>query len=609
MQDPRLDQSELIRALEARGAKIKGKSATCPWHDDKTPSASMLEGQDGRWRLFCHVCDRSADVLDLVAEMGGKPVSEALKEIASPVAPPARREERPMQVLPSKQAVMAYAAREGKAEEWYTYGPKDKPALIIARIIPPSGKKTFRQFTPVQNGYVPKNLIERGKIPLYRVGEITGTHVLVTEGERKTNAARALGLDAVSAAMGALKADFSDWSPLKDKIAVLWPDNDETGRKHMAQVAEILNRIGTQVYTIDSQVIGLQEKGDIIDFLALAKDKTDAEKRTLVEQVMSEARGVDPLAEFKQWAADVKAGRWETLPLPMSKLARMSRVAMPGTLALVCADPGAGKSFALLQIAQFWVSMGIKVAVRMLEDESRVHLNRVLAQLEGCAALTDDKWIKENSAEFERILAKHERELQVASRWITAESSEQPSLDDLCQWVEDQARNGCRVVIVDPITACKTSARPWEADFTAAMRLKKTARDYACTVILTTHPRGLKSKMPDLGSMAGGSAWARFCHCALWIERTDGHVERRDVAGNTITINRIFHITKCRHGRGSGQRIGMLWGDDARFQEIEHLANEDKAPAREYHSPQPAAHKPRTTTTPDDREDHFKDTP
>ncbi len=371
----------------------------------------------------------------------------------------------------------------------------------------------------------------------------------------------------------------------------------------MAQVAEILTGLDCRVSIIDAADLDLPEKGDLVDLLDRLDGKTPAELASVVRDIIAAADSLDPAAELAAWAEDVIAGKWASLDWPLDRVGKLSRVCMPGTLGLICADPGAGKSWLALQLAAHWRGLGHPVAVRMLEDDRRTHLARLLAQLDGCADLTSDTWIRSNPERTRQAMARHREAISDAARWITAEDDAPPSLVDLCGWVEQQAKAGARVVIVDPVTACAPDPKPWIADFTAAMRLKRCAREFGCTILLTTHPRGTASKGPSLSGMAGGSAWPRFAHSALWLSRIEPS-ELRLNTGETATCNRTMHITKCRHGRGAGLSIGLVFDmHTACFREVGTLAPADAAP-RTYPRSNRGA---RLRQMPQDSEDAFND--
>jgi hypothetical protein len=92
------------------------------------------------------------------------------------------------------------------------------------------------------------------------------------------------------------------------------------------------------------------------------------------------------------------------------------------------------------------------------------------------------------------------------------------------------------------------------------MRCKKIVRQHGCSIVFVTHPRG-SAKGASMHAMAGGTAYPRFSHCALWLEKF--HTEEREtVDGSVAMCNRAINITKSRHGRGGGVTIGCLFDPD-----------------------------------------------
>jgi archaellum biogenesis ATPase FlaH len=581
------DESAFIAALEAAGCAVKGKTCTCPFHEDKNPSAQWSQGQDGTWRMFCHVCVRHANVIDLKAHAAGQDPRQAFKDAAnvsrdgSEKKPAKSNAKAPAEdvVLLDKGAVKRYAERLGSVEAWHTYGPKATPVLVVARIVPPTGKKTFRQFSPHQGGWVPRNLIESGRIPLYRAVELTD-RVLVVEGEKCADAAWSVGVPATTSAMGAGKAAESDWSSLLGKTAFLWPDNDDTGRKHMADVREILAGLGVATYLINTDGIGLPAKGDVADLIAALDSKTTDEIATTINGIMDDAAPQGASRELSGLFDDIQAGRFTAIPWPgLEMVGSMSKALLPGCITTLCADPGAGKSLLVIQMLAAWHRSGVSVAMLALEDERRIHLQRILAQTIGMASLTDDEWVRANAERAHAMVAASRDDLDAIGARIKAEGEDQMKLDEIANWIEMRAKAGCRVIVVDPVTAATTEREPWAADTAFLMRVKKIARTHGASVVLVTHPRGA-SKGAALGGMAGGSAYPRFSHVALWLEKFDMQ-ERRASDGELATCNRSIKITKSRHGKGGGMTIGCIFDvDTLRFGNQCGLAPDDDKPKR-----------------------------
>jgi DNA primase len=82
-----------------------------------------------------------------------------------------------------------------------------------------------------------------GQRPLYNLGELRADpdrRVLVVEGERTADAAAGLFADmvVVTSAAGAKAAAKTDWSPLKGRKVVIWPDRDDAGAGYAKTVLD-----------------------------------------------------------------------------------------------------------------------------------------------------------------------------------------------------------------------------------------------------------------------------------------------------------------------------------------------------------------------------------
>ncbi len=596
--DPRQSLAVLVAELTARGLAVKGKEACCPWHKDANPSASILCGDDGCWRIYCHRCSRRGHVLDLRAETTGRPVAELLRELPKdhtmPEPRPQPEPEKPAQTFADLAAIRAHYGSRLLDLFPYTDPASGRVDLIVARLLGEGAKsngkprKVYHQLKPAADGGFIYGK-PSGLLPLANRAALAAdpaAPVLVVEGEPCVKALRSLDVLATTSPGGAGKAAGSDWSPLCGRTVILWPDADpadpKTGKRagpeHMAEVARILDRLGCIVSMIDPDALDLPPGGDVADLLDRLDGKSLPDLAALVRDIMAGAEPLGAAAELDRWHADVEAGKWAALAWPLVKVGKLSRATLPGSLALLCADPGAGKSWLMLQLVAAWHRAGHRVAVRMLEDEKRPHLARLLAHLDGCADLIDDGWLCAHPGRGREALTKHRAMIDALGRCVTAEDDKPPTLAELVAWTEAQAAAGARVIIIDPITGAATEREPWAADFSAAMALKRIARKYGCSIILTSHPRGSAQRGPALASMAGGSAWPRFAHAVLWLEQFDP-TEVRMWDGSLAACNRSVRVLKCRHGRGAGLTVGLRWHNDAaRFDEIGVLGSPNPSP-------------------------------
>src|SRR5208283_3282514 len=133
MSDDRFDLSSLEAALTGAGMTVRGKSCTCPWHEDSNPSASIIQADDGHWRIWCHRCDRGGDVMD-IRTLSGVPLGQQLRAVESTgiVKRTIIHKSKAAVILSDKKAVAAHAASSGEIIAWHTYG--EPPVLIKPRI-------------------------------------------------------------------------------------------------------------------------------------------------------------------------------------------------------------------------------------------------------------------------------------------------------------------------------------------------------------------------------------------------------------------------------------------------------------------------------------------
>lgn len=587
------DRNALIDQLDAMGCRPKGTSCHCPWHEDRTPSAGIFADDTGHWRVKCHTCNRVDDVYGLKEEKPS-PYMQTGKIMARTA------QERPApEILATKEAVHARCKSIGSDITYYKYGPIETPVMLVARIVQPDGKKTFRQFSIVPEGYATCKL--PGLVPpLYMHHQIKFCDtVLVVEGEKCADAAWKLGIPATTSMGGANGAANSDWSALAGKKVVLWPDFDANGETYMDEVQEILKALDCQISRINPEGIGMRPKGDIADLAAEWKDPGEREKQ-IIEALMDDAEGQGAMKDLEEWHANIASGKWVSLPWPLKSLGNLSRSALPGSLLLICADPGAGKSWLMLQLLDFWHDMGVKACVRMFEDSAYVHMARLLAQLTGEGGHTDDGWIKENQDLVAKDIQVNRQKLNTLGNRIVPETDDLWGPKEVIRWAENSAKAGARVIMFDPVTAVKTTDKPWLQDFELAMQLKSIAKKYGCTIIITTHPRG-SAKEPSLTGMAGGVAWPRFAHSVMWLQMHKVPEAVNVWPGHRALVNRTMHILKCRHGKGDGASIGLNFGKNVRFTEAGIIAPEGME-APDEHS---IDRKVRASSSPADSENTF----
>lgn len=276
------------------GAKKSGKgwSARCPAHEDRNPSLSVSEGDDGTALLKCHSgCTTAAilaavdltlrdlfpDKADAVPKRKGKPY---------PNAPFGRL------FATACETVAELERNHGKRSAMWTYHDATaNPVGLVVRWNRSDGKKDIRPVSRHANGW------RIGSMPnprtLYGLPELeTAKRVIVTEGEKAADAARSLGFVATTSAGGSQAAEKSNWQSLAGKEVWILPDNDTPGRKYADTVATILVPFHPAPVVKVLELPNLPEGGDIVDWIEAHGDAT--EPSVMRAEIEALARTVEP---------------------------------------------------------------------------------------------------------------------------------------------------------------------------------------------------------------------------------------------------------------------------------------------------------------------------
>jgi hypothetical protein len=135
---------------------------------------------------------------------------------------------------------------------------------------PVTGEKWIRPMhCDEQACFVPREPIFSTGKPLYNLHNIfssNNTEIWVTEGELCVDMLNKLGLLATTSGSSDSVAT-ADWTPLKNKKIIIWPDNDESGYKYAKAVTKKLIELGCDIRWIDVQQLHLNQKEDCVDWL------------------------------------------------------------------------------------------------------------------------------------------------------------------------------------------------------------------------------------------------------------------------------------------------------------------------------------------------------
>lgn len=227
---------------------------------------------------------------------------------------------------------------------------------------PGTGEKWIRPMMRDGAGFALKQPDYPNGTPLYRLHELVANQhspVLIVEGETCTDELAKLGILATTSG-AADSAGKADWSILAGGIVTVWPDNDEAGQRYAQAVKAALEAIGCAVSIIDVDKLGLQLKGDCVDWLAahprptasdiLALPKTDpSESPTSDDQGADEAKPY-PLHGGSGYASEVSIIRGCDLTPEAVKWLWLGWLAA-GKLHILGGAPGTGKTTLALAMA------------------------------------------------------------------------------------------------------------------------------------------------------------------------------------------------------------------------------------------------------------------
>jgi uncharacterized protein (DUF927 family) len=102
--------------------------------------------------------------------------------------------------------------------------------------------------------------------PLYGLDKLMGhpeAPVVVCEGEKSAEAAARLWPNYVAtcSSNGSGSAKQADWSALKGRAVLIWPDADEPGDRYKADVSQILHNFGCRISVIDARALAAVTPG------------------------------------------------------------------------------------------------------------------------------------------------------------------------------------------------------------------------------------------------------------------------------------------------------------------------------------------------------------
>jgi len=320
------DREALECALISVGAEFDREKCTCPFHNDRNPSAGIFRDEIGHWRFRCFVCDITLDYYDVIAWREGLDIVEVLR-----VEP---KKEREKYVYESYEAALG----DYTLQHEYTDAQGRLLTTKLRTFDAEKGKKSYRIVSPYYGGFIR----EGPKLP-WPLYNLTGLNVggkkglVVVEGEKCADALAEMGF-AVTTAMSSTGIDQTDWTPVYGRNIVIWPDNDSTGQKYADGVERLLMPHCT-VVRVDPVALGLGEKEDVVDYIERGHGSDD------IREVLMGAMEHTPSAGVASYIEGMIDGSISAIEWPWPLLHKFSQALLPGTVTILCGRREVVKAF------------------------------------------------------------------------------------------------------------------------------------------------------------------------------------------------------------------------------------------------------------------------
>jgi hypothetical protein len=291
----------------------------CPAHEDRSPSLKV-DLRNDRILLRCYAgCSQESVIEALRArdlwEGGGESAAKKLPP-GIPLVWPSERMLKINKKEPGPETQRQYC------EHWL-WRSEDGTIEGITVLYFGRGKKDVIPFFKKWNGRSWKSGFEGDSPrPIYARDKIAANlldPVWIVEGERKAELLNSVGRLATTWPGGAKSWNKADFTPLRARSVILWPDKDAPGASAMKGLAAYLESIDCKIRVIDvAKVPELGPSDDVVDWFSAGKtaedldflpifgqsapEKAKSEEESAEEQESGEVPGKDrPYGEYEEF--------------------------------------------------------------------------------------------------------------------------------------------------------------------------------------------------------------------------------------------------------------------------------------------------------------------
>lgn len=400
-------------------------------------------------------------------------------------------------------------------------------------------KKTFRPWDVASRSYrAPETR------PLYNLPNIVSApEIIVVEGEKSADALIGQNIDATTAMGGAAAPlEKTDWSPLKGRKVVIWPDNDVPGKLYAERLKAHLEAEGALAVSILNVPPSRPEKWDAAD-----ADEDGEDLGAIIKAMRSDAGQISARQSQYFTGADLEGLVVPARQWLVEGLIPANQVTMLG------GDGGVGKSLLALQLAIATAAGGQWIGntpdagrvIHISAEDDKDELHRRLHDVTRGMGLT----LGALTNLILRSLAGEDALLAVAdTRSGTLKPT--PLFHELDAYVKE---SGAKLLILDTLADLHSGQ---ENDRTVARQfiglLRGLALRHECTILLLAHPS--LTGMSSGSGLSGSTAWNNSVRSRLYFERVieDGTEADPDV--------RRLSTKKANYGR-TGNETLLRWID------------------------------------------------
>ena len=198
----------------------------------------------GVWSDFA-TGEIGSDPIDLWQAVKRCDFPTALKEIEGwlGLAPPIPARVKSADKKPNKETILP-----PPSATWHYLNADGNIMAMVRRYDLEDGSKEFRPWDALNQKFAAPD-----PRPLYNLPGIkTSNQVVLVEGEKCADALIGLGICATTA-MGGSNAPTgkTDWTPLTGKSVLIWPDNDETGKKYAGKARASIEAVGGKARVLE----------------------------------------------------------------------------------------------------------------------------------------------------------------------------------------------------------------------------------------------------------------------------------------------------------------------------------------------------------------------